>query len=190
MIKAVIFDCFGVLTTDGWLAFRERYFSNSPDLLEKGIVSNKRVDAGLITYGDFIHEIAQLANVSDQKAVTIIENNSPNDALFDFIRDELKSTYKIGMLSNAGANWLDRLFEPWQAQLFDEVVMSYEVGVVKPDPLMYQTLINRLGLLPEECLYIDDQIRYVEGATKLGMIGIHFNDTTSTIANIEELLHA
>lgn len=190
MIKAVIFDCFGVLTTDGWLAYKEKYFLDKPDLLEKAIASNKRVDAGLISYTDFIQEIASLAEIPYKDALEIIENNIPNQVLFEFIRDELKGHFKIGLLSNAGANWLDRLFEPWQGELFDEILLSYEIGAIKPDTIMYETIAARLGVLPEECIYIDDQPRYVQGGEGLGMQGIVFKDTQETIAKIKELLSA
>ena len=186
MIRAVIFDCFGVLTTDGWLAFRERFLNASPDKLALAIASNKRVDAGVISYNDFIHEIAELAGITDEKATQIIEGNTENESLFEYIRDEIKPRYKVGMLSNAGDNWLDRLFEPWQVELFDEVVLSYQVGAIKPDPIMYQTIADKLGVLPEECLYIDDQERYVQGARDIGMTAIHFRDTYGTIAQIKE----
>lgn len=190
MIKAVIFDCFGVLTTDGWLAFRERFLENDPNLLERGIASNKRVDAGLISYDDFIQEISSLAGMTKSETLAIIEGNTTNEKLYEYIRDALKDRYKIGMLSNAGANWLDELFEPWQVALLDETVFSYEIGVIKPDPLMYETIATRLGVAPEECIFIDDQPRYVEGAAAIGMQAVHFVDTASTIAKIEELLRA
>lgn len=190
MIQAVIFDCFGVLTTDGWLAFRERYLDADPPRLERGVASNKRVDAGLISYDDFIHEIADLAGVSIQQTLSVIEGRTVNEKLFTYIRDQLKPACKIGMLSNAADDWLDQLFEPWQNKLFDQTVLSYQVGVIKPDPLMYQTVAERLGVLPEECIFIDDQQRYVDGAVNVGMRGVHFTDTQQTMTAIEELLHA
>lgn len=190
MISAIIFDCFGVLTTDGWLAFKEKFFLGKPDRMELAMASNKRVDAGLISYTDFIHEIATLAGVTDRTALEIIEGNTPNSVLFDFIRDELKPKYKIGMLSNAGANWLDRLFETWQAELFDATLLSYEIGAIKPDPSMYETIATRLSVESEECIYIDDQQRYVEGAEMNGMKGICFEDTPTTILKIQELIDA
>lgn len=134
MIKAVIFDCFGVLTT--------------------------------------------------------IDGNTPDDKLFAFIRDELKVHYKIGMLSNANANWLDELFEPWQVKLFDEVALSYQVGAVKPEAAIYQLITGRLGALPEECLFVDDVEGYCEAAARLGMRTIWHRKTEDTIASIKELLHA
>ena len=190
MIKAVIFDCFGVLAYDGWLAFREKYFDDNPAVLERAMTSNKHVDAGLISYDDFVREIAGLANVSEAQTRSILEKTPPNEKLFDYIRKSLKPKYKIGMLSNAGDNWLSDIFERSQIDLFDEIVLSYQLGVIKPDPIMYQTIANRLGVLPGECIFIDDQQRYVDGAVQLGMQGIHFEDTSQTIAKIEGYINA
>jgi epoxide hydrolase-like predicted phosphatase len=190
MIKAVIFDCFGVLTTDGWLAFREKYFTGKPDLDERAVASNRRVDAGLISYQDFLHDIASLAGVDYSQTVRVIENNVANEKLFDYIKDNLKSTYKIGVLSNAGMDWMHELFSAEQNELFDEVVLSYQVGVIKPDPVMYETIAAKLGVLPEECLFVDDQPRYVDGAKSVGMKAIHFKNTAQVIIDIEETLHA
>jgi HAD superfamily hydrolase (TIGR01509 family) len=190
MIQAVIFDCFGVLASDGWLPFREKYFANEPDLLEKAIASNKRMDAGLHTYEDFIRDISYLSGVPFDQTRALIETNPPNDPLFDFIRDELKGRYKIGMLSNSGTNWLDKMFRPEQVALFDEVVLSYQINAIKPDAVMYQTIADKLDVLPQECLFIDDQPRYVTGAEDLGMQGVHFVDTQSAIERVRELLGA
>jgi hypothetical protein len=61
MIKAVVFDCFGVLASDGWLPFREKYFGNDPQLFRKATELNKRTDSGLLSYDEFIEAIARLA---------------------------------------------------------------------------------------------------------------------------------
>ena len=114
----------------------------------------------------------------------------PNEVLFDYIRDELKPNCKIGMLSNAGGNWLDDMFEPWQVALFDEIVLSYELGVVKPDPVMYETAAQRLGVLPEEAVFVDDIRRFVEAAKQYGMHGVHYREPGQVIAEIKGLLHA
>ena len=186
----MIFDCFGVLASDGWLPFREKHFADNAELLELAVASNKRVDAGLHSYEDFLQEIAELSGVSFDETKRLIETNPPNEKLFDFIREELKPDYKIGMLSNAGANWLDEIFEPSQVVLLDGVVLSYQIGAIKPDPVMYETIAAKLGVLPEECVFVDDQPRYTDGAERIGMKSIQFTDTSDTIANIRELLHA
>jgi HAD superfamily hydrolase (TIGR01509 family) len=189
VIKAVVFDCFGVLARDGWLSFRDEHFDKDPELLEKATISNKRVDAGLASYEDFVHEIAELSGVSISDTRRVLEDNVPNDALLTYIRDQLKPSYKIGFLSNAGANWMNDIFQPWQVKLFDEVVISYQLGVIKPHPLMYETIAHKLGVMPEECVLIDDQLRYCEGAEAVNMKAIQFTSNKQAITQLEQLLN-
>ena len=94
------------------------------------------------------------------------------------------------MLSNAGVNWLDKMFRKEQIALFDQVVLSYQINAVKPDPVTYETIAAKLDVQSDECLFIDDQPRYVEGAEAVGMVGVHFTDNQSTIASIKEFLSA
>lgn len=190
MIKAVIFDCFGVLAHDGWLPFREAHFKDDPEKFDDATTLNKRSNAGLIDYDHFLEQIGQLAGVSAADARREIEDNPADTNLFSYIRTTLKPHYKIGLLSNASDYHLDDIFTAEQVGLFDEIVLSYQVGAVKPDPLIYQTIANKLGVLPEECIFIDDQPWYAEGASAIGMKGIRFVDAKTTIETLEELLRA
>lgn len=122
--------------------------------------------------------------------LTSVDANGANETLFEFIRDELKQRYKIGMLSNAGGNVLDMLFEPWQVQLFDEVVLSYQTGMVKPDPGIYELTAHRLGVSTDECIFVDDIQRYCDAAIDMGMKAIWHQDTAETIKKIKELIDA
>lgn len=186
--QAVIFDCFGVLTHDGWKQIREEFFARDKDLLQHSLDIDKAVNAGMMEYDDFIAEISAMSGLSARDVRIRINTPVPNKMLFEYIRDELKPKYKIGMLSNAANNWLDDMFEPWQVELFDEVVLSYELGAVKPDPRMYQAIVDRLGVAFEQSLFIDDSERYIVAAQDLGMKAIWHTDTSRTIANIEEEL--
>lgn len=190
MIKAVIFDCFGVLATDGWLPFRDKYFASKPELIEEARTNNARVDRGMMAYEDFVGWLADNADISQDDVRRHIEGSAPNEVLFDYIRDELKPSYKIGMLSNAGANWLGDMFEPWQVALFDEVVLSHEIGAVKPSGVMYETAATRLGVLPEEAVFIDDILRFVEGAKEYGMKAVHYKEPGQAIRELREILNA
>ena len=64
MIKAVIFDCFGVLATDGWLPFRDKHFGGNPELLEEARANSIRVDSGLMAYEEFIDWLARSSGMS------------------------------------------------------------------------------------------------------------------------------
>lgn len=115
-----------------------------------------------------------------------LARQAPNAPLLEYIRDSVKPHYAIGMLSNAAENWLDTIFEPWHIALFDEVVLSCDVGATKPEAIMYETIAVKLGSLPEECLFIDDQPRFVTGAQDIGMKGIVYTQTRSFIHEFEE----
>lgn len=175
MIKAIVFDCFGVLTSDGWLPFAEKYFGNSPILKKEAHILNRQVDSGLLDYDSFVHSVAKLAAVDVALAYKDIEDNVANLPLFEYVA-ELKKQYKLGILSNAGADWLNELFKPEQIALFDATALSFELGVTKPHPKAYHVICDRLGVLPEEAVFIDDIERYVTGAKDIGMQGVWYKN--------------
>jgi len=189
MIEALIFDCFGVLATDGWLPFRKKYFGDNAELRQQVTDMQRQVDAGLADYHDFVQTLAVLSGVSVDEVWNAIRDNQPNEPLFELIR-ELKPHYKIGFLSNAGADWLHDIFTDEQVALFDAVALSYETGFVKPDPKAYQIIADRLGVPPENCLLIDDQARYAEGADEVGMAMIVYQDFEQLKTELKQRLAA
>ena len=64
----------------------------------------------------------------------------------------------------------ERPLERW----FDVVVVSCEVGVAKPDPEIFRICLSRLGVLPEQALFVDDRADNIEGAARLGIGTLHF----------------
>lgn len=190
MISAVIFDCFGVLSTGWWEQLCEEFFSHDESLKKRARDINRAVNAGHMSYEEYLDEICRMSGLTMRELKERTSDMSPNRLLFDYIRDELKPKYKIGMLSNAASNWLKDLFEPDQVSLFDAILLSYEVGAVKPDAIMYTTVANRLGVPIDECLFIDDVDTYCQAAKGQGMQAIHHTDTNQTIAEIKEIIGA
>jgi epoxide hydrolase-like predicted phosphatase len=92
----------------------------------------------------------------------------------DLIR-RLRPAYKTGVLSNADSTLRYRLRETRGIfDLFDDVVCSADVGMAKPDPRIYELSASRLGLDPDECVFVDDLESNVEAARAAGMHGVHF----------------
>ena len=92
----------------------------------------------------------------------------------DLIR-RLRPKYKTAVLSNADSTLKRALRESHGiADLFDDIVVSADVGMAKPDAQIYALSAQRLELTPGECVFIDDMPRNVEGAQSAGMRGIHF----------------
>ena len=59
---------------------------------------------------------------------------------------------------------------------FDGAVVSGDEGVVKPDPAIYQRLVERYAVVPARAVFIDDKLENVDAARRLGFHGIHFTD--------------
>ncbi len=188
MIKAIIFDCFGVLASDGWLPYRAKYFSDNPELEMKVTLLNKAADVGQISFDKFMQEVASMAGLSEATARQQIENNIPDENVFALIRD-LKPSYKIGMLSNASDNWLDEIFNPEQVALFDAISLSCDMGVIKPDARAYEIILDKLGVNPDESLFIDDQPKYIDGAKQVGMATILHTNAYQLRIELNKLLN-
>jgi putative hydrolase of the HAD superfamily len=88
---------------------------------------------------------------------------------------ELRPPYKLGILSNADLSLRDRLEgELALHHLFDDIVCSAEVGMAKPEADIFTLAARRLGLSPEECVFVDDLDTNVEAARQVGMQGVLF----------------
>lgn len=103
---------------------------------------------------------------------------------------DLKGKYQLAMLTNAPSRYsLDQRFEPGELdELFDAVVISGEVGWDKPAPEIYTMTVERLGLKPEECLFIDDIPAFTEAAAALGIKTFTYVNVPESIAAIMEIL--
>ena len=176
MTKAIIFDLYGVLALNGWQAFKEFHFSNRLDVWEQVFELGKQVDAGLKSYDDLVQFTAEQTSQPAAVVRHQLEHTVANEPLIDYIRTELKPQYKLGILSNAGSNVVERIFTAEQQALFDAIVLSHHVGLTKPHVAMYQTIADQLNLEPAECLFIDDQERHVTGARDAGMQAIVYTD--------------
>jgi putative hydrolase of the HAD superfamily len=137
-------------------------------------------------WGTRAREIGELAG---EKNWTMLElfDSVRNDNYEEVIREEMAwvirfcddNDVKIGILSNElelfyGKPWIDGL------RLMDKMscfIDATTTNVLKPDPLAYQMAIDALGVAPENIVFLDDQMRNVIGAEKIGINAIHFDIT-------------
>jgi len=85
----------------------------------------------------------------------------------------LGGSYKLSILSNADLTLRDRLEREMQIHhLFDDIVCSAEVGMAKPEAEIFQLAAARLGMTPEECVFVDDWDQNVDAARAVGMTGV------------------
>lgn len=72
--------------------------------------------------------------------------------------------------------------------LMDGGLFSCYVGMIKPDPLIYQRICRDYELLPEECIFIDDRLENVQAAVDCGMKGLHFTGFEQASRELESML--
>lgn len=109
---------------------------------------------------------------------------SPNPPAIDLLR-RLKPGRKMALLSNTDVcRWTFIKGRFPGIFFFDAYALSFDVGVMKPDPEIYREALGGLGARPENAVFIDDLAENVEGARRLGMQGIHFTPRTDLAAEL------
>lgn len=187
MVKALIFDCFGVLTTDYWKEFAatlpEEYIELARALLY-------RYDAGKIGRTEFLAGIKRLTGRVPRDIEELLEGEMvKNGELLKYI-ECLKHSFKIGLLSNIGSGWIRSNFLTSDEQaMFDDMVLSYEVHMAKPDPEIFELTAKRLGQVPAECVMVDDSPGHCAAAAKAGMQAVLYKNLTQLKHDLEPLLN-
>jgi epoxide hydrolase-like predicted phosphatase len=110
----------------------------------------------------------------------------PDGAMQDMLRACRRAGFQTALLSNSwGGNDYPRHLFP---ELFDAVVISGEAGMRKPEPRIFLHAASLLGLVPAECIFIDDIEANVLAAEAVGMVGVHHREMRSTTERLSELL--
>jgi epoxide hydrolase-like predicted phosphatase len=189
VIKAIIFDCFGVLVTSARVVLKNDY----PQFKQQIDDLDHQADYGLILRQEFDKALYELIGITAAEVelrywrTSVRDNNA-----ISWIKD-LKNTgkYKIGILSNVGHGFFDNYFDlSDQKELFDEVVLSSDVGMAKPDFMIFELIANRLGVKPDECVMIDDTYINIDAAKSLDMHGIWFISLDQARDELNKLLEA
>lgn len=93
---------------------------------------------------------------------------------------------RTGLLSNTSPDHFDFCRERFGIirELFDVYVLSYEVGVMKPQPQIYEAAIEKAGVPAEQIFYVDDRAENVDGARRLGIDAVLFTDADQLLADL------
>lgn len=136
-------------------------------------------DLGVSSFDDVAVALADYRGVEVEYAASMIreaisrqETIAPTAAL---IADLKAAGYKLYVLSNMSREFIDYLREQPVYRHFDGEVVSCEEGVVKPQPEIFDLLLERFGLDPADTLFIDDRKENVEAAARNGIHTVHFD---------------
>jgi putative hydrolase of the HAD superfamily len=113
-----------------------------------------------------------------------------DSALLDYIRG-LHQRYKTGVISNALDDTRSMVENRWgMTDAFDAIIISAEVGVMKPDARIFQIALQSLGVQPAEAVFVDDFPHNVDGARAIGMQAIQFRNPEQARLDLEAILNS
>lgn len=93
----------------------------------------------------------------------------------DRVLESLSARYRLLLLSNTNHIHFEMIRENYPLiRYFDDLVLSYEVHALKPEPEIYRAAIERAGCRAEECFYTDDIGGFVEAARREGIDAVQF----------------
>lgn len=190
VVKAVIFDLYGVLGLNGWQDFKARHFVDRLEEWERLRVLGQRADAGKVSQDEFVRALVDATGESKATIRRQFESTKPNAPLLAYIARELKPHYKIGILSNTSHDVYQTIFQAEDYALFDVAIGSFAVGLTKPDPKMFLLMCERLGVDPTECIMVDDKQQHTAAAGQLGMRTVVYTSAPQAIRDIQEQLAA
>jgi FMN phosphatase YigB (HAD superfamily) len=99
----------------------------------------------------------------------------------------LHSTYKTAILSNTSLRVLNKYFPGGEyKEYFDELILSYDEGINKPNPDIYFLAAERLGVNVSECLFVDDSEGNVRGAENVGMNAILYRGREDFVKKLRD----
>jgi epoxide hydrolase-like predicted phosphatase len=179
VIKGIIFDCFGVLISNDLKTRIDAAVKVNPSIAEELNGLQRALDRGILERHEWASQAGMLMRVDPDELLSGIRNSLvKNTELMTFIAT-LRPQYKVGMLSNVrGRDRLEELFDRGELDgLFDTVVASGDVGLIKPEAEVYELTAERLGVDPSDCVMIDDLESFCAGAEVVGMRSILFTNT-------------
>lgn len=184
MIKAVIFDFFGVVCSDDyWKLVRadKQMRSDFHDLADQ-------VNLGSLSWHDFINTTAKKINQPVEVVYEMYETEKIDPRVLAYIH-QLHGKYKTALLTNAHYEFFEPLAERSElSKVFDEIIVSSRVGFVKPSREIFVHTLNKLEVKPEETLFIDDSQANVHAAEALGIRGVFFSNFNESKPKIDKLL--
>lgn len=197
-LKAVFFDMGGVIVRTEFQAPRqhlaERLGMEYEDLVKAVFNSESGLQASLGTLSEEKHweavarRLKQPASNWRSISAEFFAGDVVDHTIIDFLRG-LRPHYRTGLISNAWSGLRAYLLKQKIEDAFDEMIISAEVGMMKPDPRIYHLALEKLGVAPAESVFVDDFPENIAAAREVGMQTIHFTDPDQDLKALKHLLN-
>ena len=109
-----------------------------------------------------------------------------NPVMLKWVLQLKAGSFRTALISNMGPELYRAIKDDGKLESFEEVVISCQVGITKPDPQIYQTCLHGLDLPARRTLFLDDRLENVEAARALGMNALLFESAESCADELAE----
>jgi putative hydrolase of the HAD superfamily len=194
--RGLLVDYGGVLTTNLFDSFRSfcELEGLEPETVGRRFREDREcrqlligLETGELPEHEFEPQFAAVLGVSAPDLIDrLFAGSAPDQQMLDAVLAARSAGVRTGLVSNS---WGTRRYDRTQlGELFDGVVISGDVGMRKPAPEIYRLGAERIGLEPQQCVFVDDLPFNLAPAQELGMATVHHVSAEQTVAELEQLL--
>lgn len=197
MIRAVISDLGKVVLWFDNSVFYRKMTAWSPlsvdeirELVHKSLEFVELFDLGRLTPREFYERVIGKLGAKvgyDDFMAAYVDVFSINQPVLEIMK-RLRGKYRLVLVSNVDVvrfGFIRKKFP--ELMVFDDYVLSYELGVMKPDPAIYRVALEKARALPAESVFIDDMEENIEGAEALGIRSVLYGPETDLEKEIRSL---
>jgi putative hydrolase of the HAD superfamily len=195
MIKAVLFDFGGVLSESGKAGAIRNIFAKSYNVSPESLRSDKSglmALKGQMSDDEFISDMNRRHTsgrpVSKEVFEATVDHFAPSGPVYDLAKSLREQSIRTGILSNTLSVAAESLRSKGMYEGFDPVLLSCETNMAKPELEYYQLAIDRLGVKPEEIIFVDDQSICLEPAKVLGMKTVLAENPEQIVRGVNKLI--
>jgi putative hydrolase of the HAD superfamily len=184
MKRAIVFDFGGVLMKTSDYAYRHQWDDRlglprgSVERVVHGSESWRLAQLGQVTLADYWQDVARQLDLSPDALAALQHDYFAGDmldeALIAYIQQLRAAGHPVALLSNDSPALREKLQYLGIASLFDPLVISGDIGYMKPAPQAYQAVLDALQLPAHQAVFIDDMPANIAGAQAVGMHAIHY----------------
>ena len=197
-ISVIFWDLGGVLVRTEDRSKRDRWeqrLGMEPRQLDRLIFggdAGRKATVGEYSVDEVWEWVRQELDLSQEEGQQLArdfwQGDDLDEDLVAYVRG-LRPRFQTGLISNAWLELRDLLKNHWHIDnAFDDLVISAEVGLAKPDPAIYKLALERLDVEADRAIFVDDFSHNIASAAEIGMQAVHFANPDQAIAEVNQLI--
>jgi epoxide hydrolase-like predicted phosphatase len=183
--RVIIFDFYGVIRADSLLRF---LYDHNLTFTGKIRAADRAWTSGKTTRAQYLDYLAGVTGKSSEYIIQyMLDNGKISQTVLDVVARLRQNGYKTVLLSNSTADTRKYIELNQIESYFDDMILSYEVDVDKPDRRVYKFSLEKLGITAEQAIFIDDKDENTDAAENIGIKSILFTSADDLVVELRKL---